>query len=538
MRKIHLALLCLFISVFNTVFARTLPEILRDGVANEPSIIEAQANTRIAESTLARTEASKYPVVQGTLTQPAIQTNSSKHDFTPGIRANWTVYDFGKRNAEVKRDELNVKFYNFKTNETIEELAYQLAGDYLEALKAKTSLDVAYENLARHQKIVNQLTIILEYDPGRRSEYTQAKAREIQVQESITSYRRALNLVLQRLNRYVDPPVQVEELADPFSNLAVNDLITRYHITETMAKSHPSYLAQLEEVNRSQAELEAIKLTRYPNLELQAEANKDDAAVYIVFGGDIFNATTQPGIDEQTYKTQAAAARLNQVYDNLKERADIAAIQMQEDLARIDIANAQIKSLEQVALDYEDQFKIATRSLLDVVNAYSELSNVKQLRATASYDLMKGKLDYLSSLGALSDWANIRINNRENFIRTNQPAHMAAGHNIDNMDTLTLTSITQSNDEPLKIIKDNQKSFIHVNRNGELVIETQNGSPIVPSVISNNEATETLTLTSYSSNPEDAAITSLAAPLSETSSEANVQSGLFSHYVAPNYKEK
>ena len=82
---------------------------------------------------------------------------------------------------------------------------------------------------------------------------------------------------------------------------------------------------------------------------------------------------------------------------------------MREDQSRIEIAKVQAKSMAQVAQDYEDQFKIATKSLLDVVNAYSELSNVEQLEVRAEYDLMMAKLDYLSAAGALGEWAGIPL---------------------------------------------------------------------------------------------------------------------------------
>ena len=205
---------------------RDLPQILRAAVVRDPQIAEAQANQRVAQSTLEQTEASRWPTLKAGVNQ-AVLNSQNDYKFTPGVEANWKLYDFGATGASIERDRIKTQYYKNKTSETAEELAFKIASDFLEALKARESLKVAKENLARHEHIVKQLRIILEYDPGRRSEFTQADARRIQVQESIISYERALGLALRRLARYVDPPVTESELKDPFANMPITDLLNK-----------------------------------------------------------------------------------------------------------------------------------------------------------------------------------------------------------------------------------------------------------------------------------------------------------------------
>lgn len=444
-------------------WGRELQQILRDGVIGDPKILEAQANQRIAQSTLEQTEAALWPVVKASANQPMINS-SGKYHFNPGLEASWRVYDFGATQAGIERDRIKTQYYHQKTIETAEELAYELASDYLEALKAKLSLQVAKENLARHNHIVQQLSIILEYDPGRRSEYTQAQARQIQVRESIISYERALGLALRRLARYVNPPVAEAELTDPFTHMSVNELLSRYSVSQDEISAHPSYRAQARELESIEAALKVSEQSRYPAVGLNAQANKDDAAVYLTVSMDVFNKATQPGIEEQKYYAQAARARLNNIYDSLTQRADVATLEMREDQARIEVAEAQIHALEQVAVDYEDQFKIATRTLLDVVNAYSELSGIKQLQVEAEYDLMKAKLDYLSATGALTQWAGIPdLGAQENssdttILKENQPLKL-----------ISVPDSQQNTQTAPHVIP--EKVFVRVSQSGELLLE-------------------------------------------------------------------
>lgn len=387
--------------------ARTLPQILQDGLASAPDLAEARANERIANSRLEQTEAARWPVVSVTGGQRLLTTKKSgSKSFVPTLRSSWTIYDFGQNEAATERDKFKVGYYNHKTAETAEELIYQLSGFYLEALKAHMSLKVANDNKTRHEEIVRMLNIIVEYDPGRRFELTQAKSRLLQVESDITNYQRSLGLSLLRLARYVEPAVTIGELSNPFK-IGVSELVSRYSISEEDLRTHPSYVAQKEELSSIAADLTAAERARWPSLNLVGMASEKETTVYMNFDVDVFNKVTSPAISEKKHQIEAAQAQLKKIQRNLTERARLAELKMFQDQSRLFIADNQIKELKQVALDYEDQFSIAQRSLLDVVNAYRELASIDLFKAETNYDLMMAKLDYLSAVGALREWAGV-----------------------------------------------------------------------------------------------------------------------------------
>ena len=492
-RLIRIATVTAFVAVACSFWAsgRNLPQILRAAVVKDPQVVEAQANQRVAQSTLEQTEAELWPKVRAGVNQPVLNTGGS-YKFTPGVEADWRLYDFGATRAGIERDRVKTQYYKHKTNETAEELAFQIASDYLEALQARESLRVAKVNLARHDHIVKQLRIILEYDPGRRSEFTQAEARQIQVQETIISYERALGLALRRLARYVDPPVTEGELADPFAEMPITDLLNKYKVSEEDALAHPSYRAQARELESIQAALKAAERSRYPAVGLKAEANTNDSSVYLTMSVDVFNKATTPTIELQRHQAQAAQAKLDQIHDSLVQRAEVAALQMREDQSRIEISESQARALEQVVVDYEDQFKIATRTLLDVVNAYSELASVKQLRVQAQYDLMKAKLDYLSATGNLAQWAKIpdvskagepekadkdgkdsKDKKKDGKDKAEQPLQLTSlGEDSDETAALDLESFTGGEEDGSEPYTGPEQVFVRVSDSGELIMET------------------------------------------------------------------
>lgn len=405
-RMIWLVILCL--AVGKTVSARTLQEVLRQNVLKDPSIAEAVANERISDSRLAQAKAAKWPVVSATGGQRVFSSNKSESAaFNPTLQAKWTLYDFGQQDSAIDRERYKTDYFTNKTAETTEELINQLSGYYLEAVKAKMSLNIAKVNYKRHQEVANKLKIIVEYDPGRRSEYTQAKSRLLKAKEDITNYGRMLSISLLRLSRYVQPAITAAELKDPFVSYSPKTLVKKYGISNESLKEHPSYVAQKNEMSSIEADKEAAERAKWPTVDLIAQVSTEESAVYLNFNVDLFNRTRSPQINEKAFQANAAQAKLDSILRNLDERSKLAELRMKEDQVRLALAKNQIGELKQLARDYEDQFFIAQRSLLDVVNAYRELSSMELIRVESYYDLMTAKLDYLSAVGALSSWVGL-----------------------------------------------------------------------------------------------------------------------------------
>lgn len=68
----------------------------------------------------------------------------------------------------------------------------------------------------------------------------------------------------------------------------------------------------------------------------------------------------------------------------------------------------QIVSSEKVIDFYRMQFDIARRTLLDVLNAEKELSNVELSYATTQHNLRLSILDYLYTQGMISTWGDVK----------------------------------------------------------------------------------------------------------------------------------
>lgn len=390
-----------------TIQAAELQTILKTALQQDPLIIEAQANEQAAISKVKESQTLHYPVLAVTANQMLSQSHEKRsdyvsEDFTPGLRGTLNLYSFGAISAQVERDKSKSAYFHQKTGETVEELGYSIGSEYIKALRAQESLAVQNRSLERHNKFTRDIGIIVKYDQGRRSELIQAKARQMQVEHMISGLQRELGFALSNLKKYT-PYADAEGLSDPFANFSVTAAEERYRLSDP--SQHPSFQAQQAELDSIRSEHQYRKTKRYPSINLEGNLTTEDQQVYLSMAWDVFNQGTKYSVEQGSQSIVAAQARLGQIQRDIEERARTAKIDMFQSQQKMDITRQQIAASKEVVIANEKQFKIARKTLVDVLNAYNELSAVEMAYVTAQNDFRMAALAYLRAQGKISTWA-------------------------------------------------------------------------------------------------------------------------------------
>lgn len=210
---------------FQTASAYSLQDILRDALISDPIVREAKATQEAAQSTTKATRARHYPVVTLTGTKVLAQHNkytSNDMEDGVGVRGSLNIYSWGAIEAAVRRDRSREEYYQHKYTESQEQLGSDIGRLYLSALRAKETLILNEQTLARHNNLLKDLNTIVKYDAGRRSELIEARARQLQVANIIAQQRRTMDLALSRLSRYTSRQLTANDLEDPFKKTRQN----------------------------------------------------------------------------------------------------------------------------------------------------------------------------------------------------------------------------------------------------------------------------------------------------------------------------
>ncbi|WP_425316032.1 TolC family protein [Uruburuella testudinis] len=390
------------------LLAQELKDILKSALVSDPSLLEARANENSAKSTTKATRAGHYPVLTLTGTQVVAQKHkyeSNDMDDGLGVRGTLNLYSWGGISASVRRDKQKEIYYKYKYFETQEQLGSEIGKLYMTALRAKESLQVNLQSLNRHNHLLKDLDVIVKYDGGRRSELIEARARHLQVQTTISQLRRTMELALSRLSKYTSVPVSADDLQDPFLSDSAESLVRRFKSSDNGL--NPSYLAQQAERESVNAELDVSKAARMPSVNLEGNASKDTRELYVNMSWNVLDIAARHNVDKNAQALIAADSKSEQILREVAEKSRTAQIDMAQSEQRADITAQHIVAQKEVVKAYELQFKIARRTLTDVLGAYNELAGIEQEHVTARNDFRDAALDYLTAQSQMANWAGV-----------------------------------------------------------------------------------------------------------------------------------
>ncbi len=399
-----------FLLFSNISEAKSLRHILQYALNNDPILLEANADLQAADNRIGQSKAMHYPTVRLLGNQLIAQNHKKKSDysdkkFTPALEAKVNVYSFGAINAEIDKNKASKRYYTSKYNISREQLGYTIGELYVAALNAKNAISVLEKSLKRHNRFANEVRSIVYLDKGRESELVQVQARTIMVEQKINDQRRVLETTLKTLSKYYNRLVTEKDLSSPFEKLSKKKLVSEYTLKDKTA--NPNYVAQQAELESKIFDVKAEKAKRLPSLNLLAAADRDNQQVMLQFSWDLFNQATAYSIKEKEHLKGAANSRLSRIERDVEEEARLALINIQRSQKQLKILNRQIKANMRVAEIYKSQFRVAKKSLLDVLNAETDLSDVALAYTNTEKDYNKAILDYLHSQGQITNWVQL-----------------------------------------------------------------------------------------------------------------------------------
>lgn len=406
LKRICMVVPCLFLS--DLAAANTsLRDILQVALERDPTLDEARANISAAENQRKVSEAGHHPIISLSNTGMIAQkhTYSSERRSGPAVNGKVNLYAWGAVESEIERDKHKEGYFRHKFTETREQVGREIGELYLTALRAKESIVIHQENLKRHQKLINDLKVIVSYDEGRVSELNEALSRHNQAESTILQYERTMHNALSRLSRYTRHRLTPEDLVDPFAKVSAEQFIAQYK--NPHVETNPTFLAQQEEFQSARADVEAAKARRKPAINLEGSASRHEREVYVNVSWDLYNPAMKYQERQSYYSQKAAEAKLQEIELSLSEQARTAEIDMVRNQKLAQVANKQIALQRNVVKDIELQFDIAMKTLLNVLDGYQELTSVQEMEVTARNDFRDAALLYLVSQARVAAWAGV-----------------------------------------------------------------------------------------------------------------------------------
>lgn len=333
-----------------------------------------------------------------------------------GVRAEWTLIDFGSRHGELLRQAARVDGASARVVERSEYVALQVSRQYLNLLLQQRIVAASQDNVTFHQALVNDLSTgvsqgsISVADLQQAQERLQAAiVRQTEAEQDLTQAKITLR-TLTGLDPVVTtlPPSLAESMPGSLDE-AVGMVRT----------DNPKVLEAQADVDASNAHASSAKADLYPRIGIDGAArigNDVDgfqgrttdlqARAFIrwnIFDGGINRAKYQ----EMVRRASESRYRLYQITREAEEDVRTAWSTLDTQGKVIKNLTTESKVSDDLLLSYRSQFNVGRRSLLDVLDAQNARYNVQVRLETARFSEMFARYQTLATVHRFLKGVNV-----------------------------------------------------------------------------------------------------------------------------------
>ncbi len=409
MKKILLALLTIFI-LPTQVQAMTIREAIQAALENNPSLQRTEKSITLAEESLKVAKAGKGVSVSTSGGANFSKTEGADDSESLSTRVSGSIplYTGKKLESQIKSAELEIDSAKLQYNQARDDLAYQVAAAYVDALENFATKNVYLEteaNLAEHEKNIAAM-----YDAGATAKIDLLRA---QVETSNASQDTAKS--------HAAYEVSLTKLATlmstkSISNLSVEEIKTSSKLGEleeyiSLAEENRSDL-KADEIKTEQGELniEIAKAGKRPTLSAEIGAGLNSAssswhvtpsasagvsATWNIFDGGITKAQIAEAELELERLRLAMANDLNSVHEDVitaHKNLKIALMRLRTTQRAVELA-------EEERYIASEKYKAGEGILLDVLDAEVSLTTAKKNHVSAVHDVIRYRFDLAHATG-------------------------------------------------------------------------------------------------------------------------------------------
>ena len=388
--------------------ALDLSEAAREAVSWHPSIVEAAGRLNAQEQRISEVRAGLYPQISGGIGSGYDSTLRGGFRPSANLSVDQRLFDFGKLDSELDSERAGTRAARAQVLLSVDAIVRDTSYSMIEILRGQSLLEAAREQLGR-VRIISEL-VDARYQRGAitRSDAFQTQSRVDAAQSTIqqieAEYLRWQSNLAYLLGREDTPAVE------PGLPNALNVACAVLDVQWNEAPALQEAQARLEQ---AEAQARRERADRMPTISLGAGASRDlldplgnDRGRYdfgLRVNSSIFNGgASSARVRGAEFAQQAALAAANNARLNSERGLAEARSQVGALAERTDTLRRRFRIMEQTRELYRLQYlELGTRTLVDLLNADQELSQIRFEEVNARFDLARLGVDCLYATGRL-----------------------------------------------------------------------------------------------------------------------------------------
>lgn len=387
-------------------------DAIKIAVNRHPSISAAISALGQENTNVDIAKSSYWPQVQAGVTTGRLGTGEGKQQmFT--VNADQTLYDFGKTKNNVRVYQSGVDKQKANILNAVDDVAMQTADAFVNVAKYQSIVKINQAQVQGISRILNIARLRANAGLTSQADPIQAQSRYESSQSTLLDSQMSLRQWEERLRSLtgIPSPYRLAPLPD--------NLIRQAKLYENPAPNQlPAVIAAEYEKNAAQAQKDLARSNRLPTLSVEGSVNqalngknpyndKQDGAygsVMLKVTGPTWQGGSLSGKERAAnYAIEAARAKRDAAYVQVSDKIRDYREQILGTQERLTVLANREQSIIKTRELYEDQYKLGTRTVLDLLNAEQEIQFAASERENARFDTWQNLVNYIAVTGRSRD---------------------------------------------------------------------------------------------------------------------------------------
>jgi outer membrane protein, adhesin transport system len=398
--------------------AQSFTEVVQNALTIYPSMLSAKSKTEAQRADIDRARAAHMPQISYGYTRSQyangqLPSTVEANTRSPSVRFN--LWSGGRIEADARRAEALTEGSESAEALTRDDVALLAAEAYINWARAMDMHDLAVKNLESHRITLEDIQKIVLVDTGRRIDLEQAQVRMDNAKLSKLQRQTELYQARQRLSRFWQgslpaKPMGLKEALSQTGRLGQVPS-TQEQLMETVSDDLPSIAAQKAQVKAAEEAVSMAKGQYWPTLDLTSTRQlnlattpyRQDTFTQLQLNMPLYSGgATSAAVQTAVGQLKAAQYGLDEARLLAKEKAALAYQEWINAQGRAEQGESQARVGDKVVEGYRQQFRLARRQLLDLLNIQAESYGYQSSAITAFYDEQITRARMLAAAGDLA----------------------------------------------------------------------------------------------------------------------------------------
>lgn len=383
-------------------------DAIKIALQRHPEITQGLASLAAQNANIDVAKAGYYPQISGGISTGDF-TSGERGRQLIGINATQMLYDFGKIKSGVDVQQTRLLLEQASLLVNIDEISLDVAQSIVNIKRYQELSRISEEQIKGIARIAEIATlranagVSSQADPIQAQSYLElAESNLILQQMQLKQYQQKLGTLLGRNIGHLgwQIPEQVIKQSSLYQGLELNKI--------------PQMLVAHTQVEIAQGEKLQTQLSRYPTLNIKGSLNqavngtnpnnnKDNglySSIMLEANSDLFQGgAISSRARAASYEVEAARANVNNVYRDIVEQTAMIKEQIENKQRQMNILLARQSTTIKTRELYQEQYKLGTRTAVDLLNAEQSIHSVNMEIENARYDIYDGLVRYISMTG-------------------------------------------------------------------------------------------------------------------------------------------